>query len=417
MAAGADVRTVVVLNDYCHVQGGASRVAVDEAVALAHQGVEVIFLGAVGPVCDELKNAPLRTVCLGQPELLNVGKNPGVMLQGLWNAKAGQAMAQILQPLNPATTVVHLHGYTKALTTSPVRAATDKGFAVVCTLHDFYTACPNGAFFDFQQRCACPKRGLSLACVTTNCDKRQFVHKAYRVVRSVAQRTLGHLPSAVKHYITLSENSRRLLQPYLPADASYYPLENINEVPQRPPVAVAANQKIMAVGRLDIEKGVETLIEAARQAEVQVTFVGDGPLRPLVEAAPHCRVTGWVDAAQVMQELEQARCLVFASLWYETYGLVVTEAAARGIPAIVSTISAASERITDGVEGWHVAAGDVAGLAAALRKLKDDTAVQQAGAAAYRRFWANPPTRASHVAGLFATYERILSTGPKAAAR
>src|SRR5579859_1407550 len=40
--------TVVVLNDFCHVQGGASKVAIDEAVGLANQGVDVIFVGAVG---------------------------------------------------------------------------------------------------------------------------------------------------------------------------------------------------------------------------------------------------------------------------------------------------------------------------------------------------------------------------------
>ena len=46
------VASAVVLNDFCHVQGGASRVAIDEAVALHAAGMEVTFLGAVGPVCD-----------------------------------------------------------------------------------------------------------------------------------------------------------------------------------------------------------------------------------------------------------------------------------------------------------------------------------------------------------------------------
>lgn len=404
------LRTVVVLNDYCHVQGGASRVAVDEAVALASQGLDVIFLGAVAPVCDELREAPLRVICLEQPELLNVGKNPGVMLQGLWNTTARQRMAELLRGLDPRTTIVHLHGYTKALTTSPVRAATDMGFAVVCTLHDFYTACPNGAFFDFQQRQACPKRGLSLDCITTNCDKRHFVHKSYRVLRSIAQRALGHLPSAVKHYVTLSEQSVQLLRAYLPADAQFYPLENINEVPQAPPVAVAANKAIVAVGRLDVEKGVETLLAASRLAGVPVTFVGDGPLRPQVDATPQCRATGWVKAAQVMAALEEARCLVFPSLWYETYGLVVTEAAARGVPAIVSSISAASERVTDGVEGWHFPAGDADALAKLLRQAMDNTAVQRAGQAAYDRFWRDPPTRERHSQGLLKIYREILSS-------
>ncbi len=401
-------RTVIVLNDYCHVQGGASRVAVDEAVALAHRGVEVIFLGAVGPICAELAQAPLRVICLEQPELLNVGKNPGVMLQGLWNSTARRRMMELLRTLDPRSTVVHLHGYTKALTSSPVRAASDLGFAVVCTLHDFFTACPNGAFFDFQARTVCPKRGLSVGCMTTNCDKRHYIHKLYRVVRSLAQKFLGRLPKSVKHYVSLSENSVRLLRPYLPQDAQFYPLENINEVPRAAPVDVMANKAIVVVGRLDIEKGVEPLLAAAARANVPLTFVGDGPLRSLVDAAPNCRVTGWVNAEQVLLELEQARCLVFPSLWYETYGLVVTEAAARGIPAIVTSLSAASERITDGVNGWHVIAGDVEGLAEALQRVMDNTEVQRAGQAAYEHFWASPPTRERHTAALVEIYRQVL---------
>ena len=61
------VRSVVVLNDFCHVQGGASRVAIDEAVALRKSGLDVTFLGAVGPVCEALDG--VRTICLDQPEL------------------------------------------------------------------------------------------------------------------------------------------------------------------------------------------------------------------------------------------------------------------------------------------------------------------------------------------------------------
>src|SRR6185437_4397197 len=52
--------TVVVLNDFCYVQGGASKVAIDEAVALARAGIEVIFFGAVGTPAAELRDAPLR---------------------------------------------------------------------------------------------------------------------------------------------------------------------------------------------------------------------------------------------------------------------------------------------------------------------------------------------------------------------
>ncbi len=402
-------RTVIVLNDYCHINGGASRIAIDEAVSLAAAGLRVIFFGASGPVCAELKNAPLEVICLGQPELIDAARNPGVMLQGLWNFPAYQRMESLLQTLGADTTIIHLHGYTKALTTSPVRAAVKRGFSVACTLHDFFTACPNGAFFDYTKSAPCPKRGLSLDCITTNCDKRHYAHKLYRVARSCVQKTAGELPGGVMDYITLSRRSLELLRPYMPAGARYHPLENLIEVPHVAPVDVAANTSVLAVGRLDIEKGVEILLEATKRAGIPLTLVGDGPLRAQAEAQAHVRVTGWVKPEAVHAELAKARCLAFPSLWYEAYGLVVAEAAAYGVPAIVSDISAAAERVEHNVQGWCVRAGDVDDLARCLSLTQNNDLIRAAGRAAYDRFWGSPPTRENHTAGLLAIYEDILS--------
>jgi hypothetical protein len=103
-------RSVVVLNDFCYVQGGASRVAIDEAVALQALGLDVTFLGAVGPVCQELSTAGVRTICLQQPELLDARRHPGVLLQALWNQSAYRAARSLFASLDRQQAVVHLHG-------------------------------------------------------------------------------------------------------------------------------------------------------------------------------------------------------------------------------------------------------------------------------------------------------------------
>ena len=401
--------TVVVLNDFCHVQGGASKVAIDEAVGLANQGVKVIFVGAVGPVCDELAQAPLRVECLDQAQLLDVGKHPSVILQGLWNTKAASRVRAILADLSPARTVVHLHGYTKALTTSPVRAAQGMGFRVVCTLHDFFAACPNGAFFDYGRATPCPRKALSLGCVAARCDKRAYAHKLFRVARGFLQRLLGHFPAAVEHYISLSERSAAILAPYLPKRAQMHRLANVVGVVQRPRVAVDRNHRILYVGRLDEEKGVRLLARAAAKLNLPVTFVGDGPLRAEIEAMSGLSVTGWVAPEQVQDYLDTARCLVFPSLWYETYGLTVAEAAARGVPAIVSDISAAAERIEDGVTGWRFKSGDADDLARCLSLTLDDDSIGMAGAKAYYRYWSDAQTLESHATGLLSIYRSALT--------
>ncbi|PKU23236.1 acyltransferase family protein [Telmatospirillum siberiense] len=406
--------TVVVLNDFCHVQGGASKVAIDEAIGLARSGIRVVFVGAVGPVCPELRQSPLTVECLDQPQLLDVARHPGVILQGLWNGKAGRKVSAILRTLPRERTIVHLHGYTKALTTSPVRAAKRLGIPVICTLHDFFSACPNGAFFDYAQLKPCTRQPLSPACILTHCDKRRYGHKLFRVARGAIQRSLGRFPVAVAHYITLSERSAAILAPHLPARAHMHPLPNLIGVPRAEPVPVAQNRDILYVGRLDEEKGVRLLTEAARSLDMAVTFVGDGPLRADIEAIPGMTVTGWLSAEGVQEHLSRVRCLVFPSLWYETFGLTVAEAAARGIPAIVSDISAAAERIEDGVTGWRFESGNAADLTRCLALTRDDWLVWKAGVAAYRAFWENAPTEDAHTAGLLKIYRSAMARGAAA---
>ncbi len=402
------VDTVVVLNDYCLVQGGASKVAIDEAVALAASGLRVVFLGAVGPVGAALRAAPIEVVCLDQPELVDVTRRPGVALQGLYNARACAAITTVLRGCRPESTLVHLHGYTKALTTGPVQSASRLGFATVCTLHDFFAACPNGAFYDYRREEICRRTALGAACLSTNCDKRQVAHKAYRVLRSLAQRHVSHFPATVRDYITLSNGSAAVLRPYLPADAQFHALENIIEAQPAAAVDVAVNKELVVVGRLDTEKGVELAAQAARSARLPITFVGEGPLRPALEAAG-ARVTGWVTPVEVQAWLRQARVLLFPSRWYETYGLVVSEAAALGVPAIVSDVSAAAERVEDGVTGWRFRSGDADDLLRCVAAASDDGAVGSVGRAAHARFWADPPTSERHVAELRSIYDGILA--------
>ena len=400
------VESIVILNDFCHVQGGASRVAVDEAVALHQLGMDVTFVGASGPVCADLRDGGVRTLCLDQPELADARRHPTVLAQTLWNNPAYRTVVDLLSRHDPGRTMVHLHGYTKALTATPALAARRGGFPAVCTLHDFFAACPNGAFYDYRRQEPCKLRAMSASCALTNCDKRHPAHKAYRVLRGVAQRHVARFPRSVRDYITLSLRSAALLRPYLPKDARFHPLGNIIDVPHQPPVNVARNMALMVVGRLDAEKGVVLAAQAAQRARVPIVFVGDGPCRPAVESTG-ARVTGWLSADGVQRELNAARCLVFSSLWYETYGLVVAEAAARGVPAIVSDIAAPAERISDGADGWVFRSGDLADLVRCMRLTHDDAAVAAAGAEAYRRHWKRPPTRQGHAAALVAIYEIV----------
>jgi glycosyltransferase involved in cell wall biosynthesis len=109
-----------------------------------------------------------------------------------------------------------------------------------------------------------------------------------------------------------------------------------------------------------------------------------------------------------MNELEQARCLAFPSLWYETYGLAVDEAAARGVPVIVSDVCAAAERVQHNITGWHTRAGSVDDLSHWLGVVEEGGNAAKAGLAAYDAYWSSPSTPSQHTAALAGIYRSIL---------
>lgn len=399
---------VVLLNDYAYVQGGATRVAVDEAIGLANRGARVKFIGAVGPVCSDLGAPGVETICLGQSGLKGSGAGPEAVVSSMWNARAYATTKAVLAALDPRETVVHVHQFDKALSTSPVRCALERGFTVVCTLHEYFSVCPNGAFFDYNANVPCYRKALSASCILHNCDRRKYSHKLYRVARSLVQRGPGRMPGGVTHFIASSERCEKMVAPYLPPDAQVHHIENPVIVNRIKPVAVGKNRRIAAVGRLEQEKGIVVLLEAARRTNTALLLVGDGSLRALVSGCEFCEVTGWLPRNEVLGKLESARCLVFPSLCFETYGLSVAEAAGRGIPAIVSDVTAAAERVVNNETGWHVRAGDVGHLQELLGLVQDDTVVDSAGRAAFERFWSNPPTLERHVRELGVLYEEVL---------
>jgi glycosyltransferase involved in cell wall biosynthesis len=333
---------VVIINDVANVNGGTAQVALSSAIGLAKKGYSVTLFSAALPIMPELENYPnLKVINLNQYQIIDDPNRIRASIQGLWNFKAYYCLKNLLSTFDPKTTIVHVHGWTKALSSSVLRQAIKKRFRVVLTLHDFFLACPNGGFFNYQTQKICPLKPLSRACVLANCDVRSYPQKLWRVARQVVQNTFGQM-LGIKHFITISELNESILRPYLPPNSQVYRISNMINIEQEQQVDVYHNSQFTFVGVLSPHKGVKLFTQAARQLGCELTFVGEGRCRgEIASIYPRANITGWVSNSEVQKYLKSARVLVFPSLWYETQGLVVPEAAALGIPAIVADTSAA----------------------------------------------------------------------------
>jgi len=363
------LRTVMIVGDFAEINGGQAKVAIETARLLADAGISVVFFAASGPVSALLDHPQIKTVCLDQQTLIDNPSRVNAMLTGLWNQKALKALRREMAGLDPASSVVHCHGWAKALSPSVGRALTSGTVPVLYTMHEYFLACPNGGFFDYRKQEICTRRALSAACLTTNCDSRHMSHKLWRVARSVVARDIGRLPGGLDHIAYISRTQLQAMKPYLPATARLHALPNPVSV-GGDRVDLARNDAFVFVGRLSPEKGGLQFARAAREAGVRAVFVGDGPEAAAIRAAnPEAKVTGWVNPQAVQDHLSQARALVFPSLWYEGQPLVPIEALLRGIPVVCGSWSAASEVVQDGVNGVIYDAPDIPALVQSLRQV------------------------------------------------
>jgi glycosyltransferase involved in cell wall biosynthesis len=370
------IERVVILNDFGSINGGAAQVAIASACGLARAGMQVDFFCGVGPVAPSLREAGVNVECLEQPDILTDPARLRAATRGIWNLQAAAALERMLKTCDRRATAVHIHGWTKSLSSSVFRAARTRELPTVLTLHDYFAACPNGGFFDYQRDEICTRQGMSASCAFAHCDARSFAQKVWRVARQGVSNIAARVPSDVQHVIYVSELSRRILKPYFGEDTHWHFVPNPVLVARGPRVRAASNRNFLFLGRLSAEKGAELFAAAATKAGVPARIAGDGERRGSIEQHwPSVTSLGWLSAEDAQRELGAARALVFPSRWYEVQGLVVHEALARGVPVLVARASAAASAIKDGETGLLFDAADVDSLASAMDGMRDDEQV------------------------------------------
>jgi phosphatidylinositol alpha 1,6-mannosyltransferase len=138
--------------------------------------------------------------------------------------------------------------------------------------------------------------------------------------------------------------------------------------------ALAPNGEILVgyVGRLAVEKQVDTLARTSRLPGVKVVIVGDGPVQSsLRKAMPNATFLGARSGAQLARIY--ASLDIFAHTGpYETFGQTIQEALASGLPVVAPAAGGPLDLVEPGRTGYLVPPGDGAAFAEAVAELAGD---------------------------------------------
>lgn len=372
--------TAVIVYDYGFINGGAAKVAINSALELKKKGLEIFYFSAVGPMCAELEKSDIKSICLNMNDI-NSGKRREAIFSGIWNLKAEKELKKLLINLDRNSTVVHFHGWSKALSSSVIYVASSMKFRVFITLHEYFSICPNGGFYNYQKEKICSCKPMSIECILSNCDKRSYAQKMWRVCRQLVQDFFIRRNKNIT-YISISELNERVARRYLVGN-TFYRIKNPVQFGKEVIKDIKENKAILYVGRISEEKGIELFckaVENLRKKDISVEgiIVGEGEyISKLLKRYSGIKYVGWKESKEVQSLMCHARGLVFPSKWYEGAPLTVVEAMSMGLPCIVSDCTSAVELIQDGWNGLLFRSNDVSSLEQKISYiLEDDNAIR-----------------------------------------
>lgn len=322
----------------------------------------------------------------------------GAALGVVFSVPGYRAIRKRIQETAPD--VVHVHNFFPLISPSVFYACRAEGVPVVLTLHNYRIVCPTALLMHDG---AVTERSL------TEGPWWALRHRVYRgslvgtfllCLMIWLHKRVGTWRNKVDRFIVLSEFGRgRFVAAGLPAHRLVVK-PNFVDLPA--PVS-RTRHGLLFVGRLSVEKGIDTLVQAAARLATdapaqgaEIRIAGDGPLAGAV-AQTGLKSLGALQAADVRNEMQTAVALLMPSISYEGFPMVLVEAYANGLPVIVSRIGALAELVEDGVTGLLFEPGDAAQMAERMRWAMDHPdEMQRMGRNARQRYDALYTPKRNH---------------------
>jgi glycosyltransferase involved in cell wall biosynthesis len=363
------MRILVAHNRYQQL-GGEDIVAQNEISLLRANGHEVAFLEEDN---DDIKGW---------------GSAATAALRSVYSVSSARAMRQKLEQFKPD--LVHIHNFFPSLSPSIHYACLRGHIPVVQTLHNYRLLCPastlqrNGRICEDCIGKVFPWPGIQHACYRQN----RFASAAVANMLAI-HRIMGTWKRTVDRFITLTEFGRRkFIDGGLPEEKI---VVKPNFVNLDSGMGTGGGGYVLFVGRLSVEKGIDTLLGAWSRLRVKrpLKIVGDGPMAERVKGAASTNNSiewlGFRSRDVVSKMMAKAEALIVPSTWYEGFPMVISEAFAMGLPVIASRIGGLPELVEQGRTGVLFEPGSQDGLAAAVELMFTDQERIEAMRLAVRR--------------------------------
>lgn len=331
-----------------------------------------------------LRGHEVRLEILSNDEIKGTIGKSKALYEVAGSKKSAARVGSWLSEFNPE--VVHIHNFFPLLTPQVHLKIAREGVAVVQTLHNFRLMCAGALFLRDGTICEKCLGSPSWPALKHRCYRGSLPGTA--AVLAMQRATLGSKKwlGANDRFIALTEFGRaKFIEGGLPAEKIKVKPNFVSDPGSPLPMAARTSGAIF-VGRLSEEKGALDLVSAWRAIpDLPLDIIGDGPdMERLISEAPaNVRFRGRLSYDETLNEIRNARMLLFPSRWYEGFPMTLAEAMAAGTPIVAARLGAAHAILADQSFARLYAPGDPVALQSAVRDLMNDESDHVAAARAH----------------------------------
>jgi glycosyltransferase involved in cell wall biosynthesis len=298
-----------------------------------------------------------------------------------WNPAAARRLRRIAEDFRPD--VAHVHNTWFAMSPAVIATLHRMEIPVVMTLHNYRLICAAATLYRDGAPCRDCVGTHPWHAVTHRCYRSSRMQSAVAAGSMTVHAKRGTWHEEVDRFLALSEFGRvQFVAGGLPEHKIVVKSNSVSDPGPRanPP---SSSRTVLFVGRLSEEKGVDTLLQAWSDliGDLELLIVGTGPIEAQLRrsAPPGVTFIGRQPPEAVARLMLSSRALVFPSTWYEGQGLSILEAAAAGLPVVLSDLGAMSGAFAPDAEELLFQAGDRTQLLERLERLKDEQFVDSYG--------------------------------------
>lgn len=337
------------INKFHYLRGGAEKYFFDVMELFENKGHEVI------PFCmKDRRNTPSKydeyfasNISFDPPNLMTVLKAGRI----IYSPNARKQLTKLVKDTKPD--VAHVHLMYHQLSPSVLLALKELGIPTVMTIHDWQPLSPNYSFGVPGHVYTVEEGKQYWRIVRERAIKNSYLMSALAALAATIHHKLRWYEDTVDRYIAPSMFVKDMFT------KSGWREDQLVHIPHFASHMPKASRKkkepyILFAGRLSWEKGIHTLVKYWCEHKIPYTLkvAGRGglerQLRRIIDqyqAEDRIELLGFVDPVDLEPMMQQAAALILPSVFYETFGLVVTEAWAAGTGVIAHDIGPFPEMV------------------------------------------------------------------------